>query len=256
MKASKPDKGSAPARWTLWLTGAALLLVGWAVTSVVHLGEMIFVVNSVLFVALGIYIFALAIQAPRQAIRAERRQRLELLVHNMELQHMAMRDDATRLFNRQYLFDRLERELETAKGLQRPLAFIAIEIRSLDHVSHTYGYKLGDRLLAEFGSFLLECTRATDIPASMSGNRFGVILPDTSKRGAYTMLERLIQALASLPLLEAGQLQSELDVTFGVSGYPWAGDTVDAIVREAETQPAAGESEWADQEREIARQAG
>ena len=89
-------------------------------------------------------------------------------------------------------------------------------------------------MLAAFGQFLLEFTRSTDVPARMSGNRFGIILPDTSKRGAHTMVERLTQSLAALAMLEERGLSTAVTVSFGVCGYPWGGDTVDAIVRQAE----------------------
>ena len=126
----------------------------------------------------------------RSASRA-RTHRLRLLVHNMELENMAIRDELTQLFNRRYLFERLERELQTAKGFQRPLALITIEVTSLDHVNHTYGHAAGDQLLAAFGQFLLEFTRSTDVPARMSSNRFGIILPDTIGEHAVVTAERL-----------------------------------------------------------------
>ncbi len=157
----------------------------------------------------------------------------------MELESISMRDELTQLFNRRYLFERLEQELHTAEGFQRPLAFIAIELKPVNHVNHTYGYAVSDQLLVAFGRLLMDITRATDIPARMSGNEFGVILPDTSKRGAYTMIERLIGFLATTSLMEDAGLDSAIMASFGVSGYPWGSDTVDAIVRQAESEIAA-----------------
>jgi diguanylate cyclase (GGDEF)-like protein len=152
----------------------------------------------------------------------------------MELENMSMRDELTQVFNRRYLFDRLERELDTAKGFQRPLGYIAIELRSLAHLNDTYGYEVGDQVLAAFGRFLMDCTRASDIPARVSGNKFGVILPDTSKRGAYTMVERFAQSLSTASLMGDERLDGALVVSFGVSGYPWGAEGAGAIVRQAE----------------------
>jgi hypothetical protein len=114
-----------------------------------------------------------------QACRREERRSPPLLVHNMELENMSMRDELTQLFNRRYLFDRLERELTTAKGFQRPLGFIAMELRPLSHVNETYGYEAGDRVLTAFGRFLMECLPATSRPRE---RRIAVIPPDTSTR--------------------------------------------------------------------------
>ena len=149
---------------------------------------------------------------------------------------MSMRDELTQVFNRRYLFDRLDRELDTAKGFQRPLAYIAIELRSLAHLNDTYGYEVGDQVLAAFGRFLMDCTRASDIPARVSGNKFGVILPDTSKRGAYTMVERFAQSLSAASLMGDERVDGALVVSFGVSGYPWGAEGAGAIVRQAEIE--------------------
>lgn len=231
---SASAKGSLRTRWLLRAAGAVVLVLGWLAVSLNDLGETMFFVDTAVFLAAGLYAFTAAAVSRREAVKEEKRLRLRLLVHNMELENMAIRDELTQLFNRRYLFERLERELQTAKGFQRPLAFITIEVAFLDHVNHTYGYAAGDQLLAAFGRFLLEFTRATDVPARMSGNKFGIILPDTSKRGAHTMVERLTQSLAVLPLLEERGLSTAVTVSFGVCGYPWGGDTVDAIVSQAE----------------------
>ena len=224
--------------WILGTVGVCVLVLGWLAVSLQDFGQAMFFVDTAVFLAVACYGFTAAALSRIHAVNRERRLRLNVLVHNMELENMSMRDELTQLFNRRYLFERLERELHTAKSFQRPLAFIAIEIKSLNHVNHTYGYAVGDQLLAAFGQFLMDCTRARDIPARTSGNKFGVILPDASKRRAYTMIERLTQSLAAKPLVEDPALDSTIVTSFGVSGYPWGSDTMDGIVRQAETETA------------------
>lgn len=235
VKSSATAKGSLRASWLLRAVGAVVLMLGWLAVSLNDFGENLFLVDTGVFLSVAVYAFTAAAVSRREAVKEEKRLRLRLLVHNMELENMAIRDDLTQLFNRRYLFERLERELQTAKGFQRSLAFITIEVTSLDHVNRTYGYAAGDEALAAFGRFLLEFTRATDVPARMGGNKFGIILPDTSKRGAHTMVERLTQALATQASLEERELSTAAVVSFGVSGYPWGGDTVDVIIWQAET---------------------
>jgi diguanylate cyclase (GGDEF)-like protein len=227
--------------WLLRVLGAGILLFGWLAVSLHEFGRAMFIVDTVVFLAMALYAFTAAAVSRRDAVVEERKLRLRLLVHNMELENMAMRDELTQLFNRRYLFERLEREFETAKGFQRPLAFIAIHVKSIGHFNDTYGYAGGDQLLAAFGQLLMDCTRATDIPARMGGSKFGIILPDTSKRGAYTMIERLVQSLAATPLMDDSRLDTAV-VAFGVSGYPWGSDTMDGVVRQAEAEMAVHSS--------------
>lgn len=244
VKNSGSTKGSLRTRWLLRAVGVVVLLLGWLAVSLNDLGETMFFVDTAVFLAGGLYAFTAAAVSRGEAVKEEKRLRLRLLVHNMELENMAIQDELTQLFNRRYLFERLERELQTAKGFQRPLALITIEVTSLDHFNHTYGYAVGDQLLAAFGRLLLEFTRATDMPARMSGNKFAIILPDTSKRGAHTIAERLAESLAALPLLEDRGLSCAAAVSFSVCGYPWGGDTVDAIMRDADTSMRASKQAW------------
>jgi len=236
MKNSVEAKESRRARWLLRAVGVSVLTLGWAAVSLRDFGTGAFIVDTVVFIAMALYVFTAAALSRIHAVSEERKIRLRLLVHNMELENMSMRDELTQVFNRRYLFDRLERELDTAKGFQRPLAYIAIELRSLAHLNDTYGYEVGDQFLAAFGRFLMDCTRASDIPARVSGNKFGVILPDTSKRGAYTMVERFAQSLSTASLMGDERLDGALVVSFGVSGYPWGAEGVSAIVRQAEIE--------------------
>jgi diguanylate cyclase (GGDEF)-like protein len=236
MKNSLEVKESRRARWLLRAVGVSVLTLGWAAVSLRDFGTGAFIVDTVVFIAMALYAFTAVALSRIHAVSEERKIRLRLLVHNMELENMSMRDELTQVFNRRYLFDRLERELDTAKGFQRPLAYIAIELRSLAHLNDTYGYEIGDQVLAAFGRFLMDCTRASDIPARVSGNKFGVILPDTSKRGAYTMVERFAQSLSTAALMRDERVDGALVVSFGVSGYPWGAEGAGAIVRQAEIE--------------------
>ena len=236
MKNSAAEKESRRARWLLRGVGVAVLGLGWAAVSLRDLGSAAFAVDTVAFIAMALYAFTAAALSRIHAVSEERKIRLRLLVHNMELENMSMRDELTQVFNRRYLFDRLERELDTARGFQRPLGYIAMEFRSLAHLNDTYGYEVGDQVLAAFGRFLMDCSRASDIPARVSGSKFGVILPDTTKRGAYTMVERLAQALSTASLTGDERLDGALVVSLGLSGYPWGADTAGAIIRQAEIE--------------------
>lgn len=249
---ARPSDRSGAVRWALRAAGAGILVAGWLAVSLQDIGSRMFVTDTIVFVGMGVYAFIAATLSRRSAVAEERKLRLRLLVHNMELENISMRDQLTQLFNRRFLFERMEREFQTAKEFQRPLAFIALELRSLDRINHTHGYAAGDRVLAAVGQFLMGHTRATDIPARMGDNRFGVILPDTSKSGAYTMVERLAHALSTLPLTGEESLDASVVVSFGVSGYPWSGDSVDGLIRQAEVDMAGAGRAAFDQRQEDA----
>ena len=236
VKDSQDTRAANRRVWIVRVLGVVIAVLGWLAVSLPHWGELAVATNGAVFAGLMTYAFAAAVLSRKQFVHLEKKLRLRLLVHNMELENMAMRDELTQLFNRRYFFDRLERELATAKGFERPLAVITIDLDSLREINKTHGYTAGDRALASFGQYLLDHTRATDVPARVGGDEFAIILPDTSKRGANTMMERLVTGLDKDPLVDEDDITMRVTTSLGMSGYPWGGDTLDAIMHQAEAE--------------------
>ena len=105
-------------RWTLRIAGAVLLTAGFVVVSFVG-GP---IVTGVVFALLGAYAYVACKLQPAQPVDEEKRLRMDLLVHNMELEKLASKDELTQLYNRSYFVERLERELKNAQGFNRPVS--------------------------------------------------------------------------------------------------------------------------------------
>ncbi len=222
--------------WLIRIAGVCLLLAAWAVIVLGHsVGSTAFLTETVMVASLGVFGFAAAARAVRVAVNLEKRLRLGLLVHNMELEKLAMQDDLTQLFNRRYFFDRLERELETARAFQRPLSVIAMDLDGLKEINDTHGHRAGDEVLQNVGRFLLGQTRASDIPARVGGDEFAIILPDTPASQAATLMTRLEKRLASLNIVDRNELTLRVRASLGCATHPDAGDTVDELIQQADT---------------------
>ena len=222
--------------WLFRLAGVGLLLAGWAIIATSHgFGSPTFLIETIVLAGLGVFGFAAAARTVRMAVKTEKRLRLGLLVHNMELEKMAMQDDLTQLFNRRYFFDRLERELESAKAFQRPLSVIAMDLDGLKEINSTHGHHAGDEVLENVGRFLLGQTRACDVPARVGGDEFAIILPDTPAPQASTLMTRLEQRLATLNIVDRNELTLTIRASLGCATYPDAGETVDEVIQQADT---------------------
>jgi diguanylate cyclase (GGDEF)-like protein len=80
------------------------------------------------------------------------------------------------------------------------------------------------------------------VPARIGGDEFAVIMPATNKDGAFIVAERLQHALQDTLVVNEDGVKLDLRVSLGISGYPWAGNNVDAIVQRADTQMYAAKT--------------
>ena len=230
--------------WLFRLAGVGLLLAGWVIIATNHgSGSPTFLIETIVLASLGVFGFAAAARAVQMAVNTEKRLRLGLLVHNMELEQMAMQDDLTQLFNRRYFFERLERELESAKAFQRPLSVIAMNLDGFKQINGTHGHRAGDEVLQNVGRFLLGQTRASDVPARIGSDEFAVILPDTPAPQASALMIRLEKCLATLNIVDRNELTLTIRASLGYATYPDAGETVDEVMKQADTAMQAQKNE-------------
>jgi len=195
-------------------------------------------------VALGLLHLVSAVYWRKASLEAARAHEAQLARANHQLQTMAMHDDLTGLVNRRYFYQRLGQELHRARRSATPLALLVLDVDGFKAVNDNHGHQAGDLVLTELGKLLTRHTRAGDVPARIGGDEFAVIMPDTDREGALRLAERLEQALAdacqSCP--QRPRCPVNLCVSLGVSGYPWGGDTVDELVRCADSQMYAAKA--------------
>jgi len=199
------------------------------------------VVASVIL-GVGVLSFASGVLCRGRLLQSVQQYETRTTVRHLELQDMAMRDELTGLPNRRYFYARLQGELELARNFRRHLALLVLDIDGFKAINDRYGHKAGDVVLAHVGKALPEGVRDSDVPARTGGDEFAVIMPSTNKEGAYVVAERLQQALEGTLVVNDDGVQVHLRVSLGVSGYPWAGDSIDAIVQCADTQMYAAKA--------------
>jgi len=167
-------------------------------------------------------------------VRLERNYQTTLRARNLQLADMAMRDDLTQLCNRRYFYERLQRDLEEARGFERPLGVLMVDVDGLKRINDSHGHKVGDAVLVAAANLLRQHTRACDVPARIGGDEFAVILPEADKRGAQAAARRIAHAVRHGVLCEDHGVCVRLNLSVGASGFPWGGDDVDALMRSAD----------------------
>jgi len=162
-----------------------------------------------------------------------------------------MRDDLTQLCNRRYFYERLQRDLEEARGFERPLGVLMLDVDGLKRINDSHGHKVGDAVLIAAAKILREHTRACDVPARIGGDEFAVILPEADKRGALAAARRITAAVKHGVLCEDRGVSVRLILSVGASGFPWGGDDVDAVMRSADESLYAAKQAACDSREEM-----
>lgn len=219
--------------WIIRAVGGVLLFAAWVYFALPHFGSARFLADSLVFVGLGAYAIIAGFNARRHTITLEKKLRLTLIMRNMELESMATRDHLTHLFNRRHFFERLDRELQNARGFQRPLSVLIIDVNGMHEINNTHGHRVGDLVLASFGRFLLDQARASDLPSRIDGDEFAVILPDTTEQATQSAVQRLLRALEKTTVFETDAVEIKVTASIGAAGYPWSAETEDGIIRAA-----------------------
>jgi diguanylate cyclase (GGDEF)-like protein len=152
----------------------------------------------------------------------------------LELQDLAKRDDLTELFSRRYFFQGFREAVERTRMTKGPLALVLVDVDDLKSINDNYGHKVGDMALRNLAQVLSRLVRGVDFAARLGGDEFGILMPDSDKRGAFSLARRLWQELREHPICQTDGASIYLDVSIGVSGYPWGGDDVDEIMHWAD----------------------
>ncbi len=127
--------------------------------------------------------------------QAELRARVRAGLRTKRLQDILERqsflDGLTGLWNRPYLDQRLESELNVAHRYGRPLGLMMTDIDHFKRVNDTHGHLFGDIVLQGVAEELRGYARRSDIVARYGGEEFAVLLTDTPLSAGTFVAERL-----------------------------------------------------------------
>jgi len=147
------------------------------------------------------------------------------------IQELTITDDVTGLFNARNLYTQLHEQV--AMGKVFSLMFV-----DLDHfksVNDTHGHLIGSRLLAEIGGLMKRCLGPNNAAFRYGGDEFVALLPGMGKAAASGTTMALCEDLRTARFLEGAGLSLSASGSFGLATYPEDGNTVQTILRAADT---------------------
>jgi len=154
----------------------------------------------------------------------ERTKDLERL--NEKLNKLAITDALTGIGNHRLFQESFEAELHRAERYERSLSLLIIDVDHFKIYNDTYGHSEGDKILKTLAGLLERATRKEDIVARYGGEEFAIIAPETSKKKAEELAERIRQAIHDEKL--------QLTVSIGLATFPIDGKSAKEIFTKAD----------------------
>lgn len=158
----------------------------------------------------------------------------ELKRSNELLLELSNTDHLTGLFNRRYLMDALEKELQRNHRKGGHLSLIILDIDHFKSVNDTFGHLQGDVVLQKVAVHLQKELRSYDVAARYGGEEFVAILPDATLKEAEFVAQRIRIAIEGAKF--SGDLSKlAITVSLGVATYPSENyNSVDTFIKAAD----------------------
>lgn len=150
------------------------------------------------------------------------------------LRDQSIRDPLTGLFNRRFMQESLDRELQRAKRKKRPLAVVFIDLDHFKRFNDTFGHAAGDLILRTMGELFLRHFRGDDVICRYGGEEFAIILPESSAKDAAKRANLLRIEASKISMRHLGQVLDSVTLSIGVAAFPEHGSTTEQILRMAD----------------------
>lgn len=163
-----------------------------------------------------------------------RRMTESLSVRSQTLEQAATTDSLTGMHNRRYFDDAMVEYLKAFRAIEKPVGMMILDLDHFKAINDTHGHDVGDEVLRQVASCLLEFTRYHDVVARLGGEEFAVLSPNTSPRQLYALADRIRAAIGDLRII-SGNVTLRVTVSAGLA--IWDGrENGDELYRRADKQ--------------------
>jgi len=148
------------------------------------------------------------------------------------LEHLAVTDELTGLYNRRYFDKKMSEEFNRCKRSNNQFSILMIDIDHFKHINDTYGHQFGDDVLIEFSKKLETHVREIDMLARWGGEEFAMMIVDSDKQKSRSIANKIRGLIESLKM-STGVTDVNVTVSIGCANS-LEGDSVKAIIKRAD----------------------
>lgn len=148
---------------------------------------------------------------------------------------LSVKDELIGIHNRRYFQQMLQMEWKRAVRFHRPLSMVMIDVDHFKEYNDTFGHIQGDQVLKQTGQMMRRNLREVDTVARFGGEEFVLLLPDTDKRGAIAVAEKVRLLVEGHGFLNDDHKDTRMvTISAGISTYPDDVDQMDDLIDHAD----------------------
>ena len=153
------------------------------------------------------------------------------------IHELTITDDCTGLFNARHLYTLLDEQLaERKQNPAHQFSLLFLDLDRFKQVNDTHGHLIGSRLLSEVGGVMKRTLGPANFCVRYGGDEFVALLPGMDKKTAIEATTHLWEQLRQEKFLSGAGLNLNLAGSFGLATFPEDGETVQTIIRSADTE--------------------
>jgi diguanylate cyclase (GGDEF)-like protein len=158
----------------------------------------------------------------------------KIIEQNSVLEYRAHHDNLTDLPNRILFKDRLKNAISKARRSEAIIAVCFVDLDNFKVINDSLGHHIGDKVLKQVTTRLLNSMRMHDTIARWGGDEFIIIMEDLQKAENASRLAQKILAVLSEPCEIDGH-KLYVTCSIGISIYPKDSNNVDNLIKYADS---------------------
>ena len=156
-------------------------------------------------------------QELEQRMLVLQRENFDLVVKNRLLSEVSTRDALTGLYNRWFVMEKIDSEINRALRHGSPMSLLMLDIDHFKRINDTWGHSAGDQVLQAIGQLLRDSCRVYDVPGRYGGEEFCIVLPETKPGNTSVVAERIRRRLEATELA-CGDGSVVVTASIGIAG--------------------------------------
>jgi diguanylate cyclase (GGDEF)-like protein len=149
--------------------------------------------------------------------------------NNSRIKELSYRDGLSGLYNRNFIFNFLEKVISRVNMETGGLSIILLDVDNFKSINDRFGHPVGDAVIKKISAIGEASLRSRDVMGRIGGEEFLCVLPRTTASQSMQVAERFLQAISEEKFLAADAAEFSVSISIGVADYDSSIESADEL---------------------------